>query len=195
MVIRAGRHLADDRPDDLARWYIPWARLLGAYRQDLDLSQASPARSSSTPLADGESEKIEQQLRVLQGRLEGTLPGSLDARIDGQAETDLPPLDSRPAATYVAVPGPELAGPSLRLNAHADPHVARVAAGWGLFILGALGGWSMGRRSWQSFVAQWWPVGGVTLGLFWWLCLVPSLAGWLIVAISLYGALRRGHAV
>jgi hypothetical protein len=165
--------------------------VLDALRRDLDRAESPPGRPRGDNRADEPIQKIQQHLRALQGRLEGRLPGSLDDRVH-LARGMEHRLDTVPTrAWYFAVPGSY--GPSMRLRVHADPYLTRVATGWGLLLLGVLGGWSMQRRTWQHFAARWWPAAGVSLGLFWWLFLVPSLAGWLIIAVSLYEALRRAR--
>ncbi len=47
-------------------------------------------------------------------------------------------------------------------------------------------------RGWiQPLVAQWPHLGGVLLGLVWWLFLWPAFLGWLIVAVSLLAVFRK----
>jgi hypothetical protein len=190
MVTETLERWGDDVGDELANWYVPWARVLDACRGDLDRLRAPAERAAEPPAPDG-WDRTEQARKDFEAKLQTASPALGQTRAEEPPSAEVPWLASDLPATYLLAESPEKLGPTVPSDAALHRFQGRLAAAGGLLLLTGLIGWVARPPAGRLWAARWWPVVGVGLGLFWWLCLHPSILGWLMVALSLGGAWRQ----
>jgi hypothetical protein len=194
-VLGALTQTGQDAPGDLAPWYVPWAGTLAAYRRQLDQSLLELPRATVRQRGQQEQwDQIDQQLQTLEAELDGreTEHQQLFGRVLASDPLSIWDSLSAPSArTSYRLAGPPALSPTVRVVLARSPGgLYRLAAGISMLVLALLVGLAPRQATWSVSVLRVWPIIGIAFGLFWWLCLAPSLLGWLIVALSLYAAVR-----
>ena len=160
------------RTDDLQVWRSSWLRRLQSARDQVhELNDASGARdpsSTDTPPVVAASAPFAPDLALNWNQTISADQEPLRFIFDGGAPT-------------LTLLHEDLFRKALRQGASAL--IALLACG-GLYLI--LSRW----HGWRDWLARWPQVTGVVIGIVWWLWLVPSFVGWLVVLLSLLSLLR-----
>jgi len=193
MLESVGDQLSNESSDQAARVYSTWARRLSAERSVIDRERVRLGPSSSDAAIDAVIRTVEG----IQARPARNL----------EAHTNLEPpagteLSDDSAVIWNSVVGQDrqwsdfsVAGPGAVLTIGPERSAADTLAGRILLALassGLIAGlfWLGRRAEFHHAVSRWPWLPGVLAGLAWWLWLSPSLAGWAIVAASVFHAYR-----
>jgi hypothetical protein len=185
--------LDDRRQQEIDHWYGGWGRRL--------LDAADRVRRAGWIAADAEAydpgavTELNRQQRRIAERLQttqlwdawsGTPPRPAQAPDAWRVATE--PFM---ATTYAANKGKTESLELAAIDRASSAFWSRSAVTLVIVLLAGLAYGAFSRGWIQPLVAQWPHLGGVLLGLVWWLFLWPAFLGWLIVGISVLGVFRK----
>jgi hypothetical protein len=181
----------DSPATEIHAWYAPWAIRLACSTARLE--QFRRQQTAPAPAPDWVTTLCQQQ-QLIAERL-----GVSTTLVDYQTHTAEYPQPSDKlrfgqradaVAQRYAFLGAE---PSVAIVQTSDDWSSWWYQVAGALLTALIGGvvWWHGRGGhWLSLLCQWPHLVGVAVGLAWWLFAAPSLVGWLIIAVSLWGAVR-----
>ena len=193
MLESAGDQLSNESSGRAARVYSTWARRLSAERAVIDRERVRLGPSSSDAAIDA-------AIRTVDG-IQARLARNLEAQRNLEPP-DRTEISDDAAAIWNSVIGQDrqwsdisVAGPGAILTIGPERSAADSLAGRILLALacsGLIAGlfWLGQRAEFHHAVARWPWLPGVFAGLAWWLWLSPSIAGWAIMAASVFHAYR-----
>ena len=194
MVDLASSVIAETSPDEIENWYYPWALRLATLRGRINRWNVSAKASGHADAA--RLAAIDRDQALTAGNL-GVQEAHQRAWSTSRTAVDSGDLwmlvgASDQASIHASIDGDRL---TFRPGYGAGPSIGFVMRG--VLALVILGGTLFVYRSGAPVAtvaietAQRWPHAiGVVFGLAWGMWLSPSLAGWIIVAAFLWGAIR-----
>jgi hypothetical protein len=195
LIEAASETLLDSPASEVRAWYTPWAVRLAcsgariaqdrrvAHRADHDVE------SEAIDAIDRQHEALAQRLKTVPSLEEvrrevARFPQPSDlwgfARPASMTTTRYTFIGTAPVLVFGVVPADASRSSAWLKWLAAAAVVGLSGAFWLLLSRGALHTW---LRQWPWML-------GVLIGLAWWLWATPSLAGWIVVAVSLWGAVR-----
>jgi YD repeat-containing protein len=182
----------DSPATEIQAWYTPWVMRLASSTARLEQFRRQQQKSS---WAQPDWVKtLNEQQQLIAERL-----GVSSALIDYQTRTSEYPQPSDKLrfgqradgiAQRYAFLGEE---PSVSIVQTSGDWSARWNRLFGALVVVLIGGvlwWGTRGSWWLNMLCQWPHAVGVVVGLAWWLFATPSLLGWVIIAVSLWGAVR-----
>ncbi|MBW3595986.1 MAG: hypothetical protein KY475_01780 [Planctomycetes bacterium] len=177
---------AEQSPEELARWYLPWSRRWFAVRRGAATGAAGGPSESLLPALDEEQKLLAQRYgavalheRAEQEAARGAVPPSVEAVAGPSARAAVQGADE--ALTLLATSAED-----------AKLKVMWVIASLWLAASGLLV-WLLRRHDAGEALARWFAPACVLAGVAWWLWLTPALAGVFIAGIGAWSSLRPGR--
>jgi hypothetical protein len=197
LVASAAETVLDSPARDIQAWYTPWAVRLAcdgariAYTQWLAQRDNSGVNASEIEPIYREQEAIAQRLKASPTVMDFVRQTSRNPQ-----SSDIWNFSGHAAAesAYYDFSGHV---PSLPLTWRADTRRSWWSGFWAAILIAALGA-GVHVLATRGVLCEWlqrWPYAvGVLAGIAWWLLAWPSLLGWVIVAVSLWGVVRLPFA-
>ncbi len=192
LVESAVETVMDSRAAEIVAWYTPWAIRLA--RVDARLARDRQLADTPLPISPAEVEEIFRQQEIIGQRL--NVPSTVDD-FRRQTVRYTQPSDmrrfvqrQRQHSQFYVFTG------AVQTVVIANAAQRRQDGWWqalGAALAALLGGltWLASRNARMvGWLCQWPFALGVLAGLAWWLFASPSLLGWVIIAASLWGAVR-----
>jgi hypothetical protein len=186
-LIELSRTIARDQiPEDRRRWYVPWAQRTVATTRNISAYHDKSLESELSEIANTQLEAA-QDLQTA-----GSLNEELKATV---VRTDLVGAEHASGVSFAnasrifAQGQLREVGLDLRSSNQQPVWQRFVAIAFFPFFCVAL--YLVCKRGpFLEWIIQWFFVFGLLIGIFWWLCLTPSIVGWLFVVVSVLGAIR-----
>lgn len=191
LVQSAVETVLDSPASEVRAWYAPWAIRLAC--TNARLARARQLSDTAAITSDAVQQLIRQQELVSQ-RL-NVAPSFEDYQ---RRTVEYPQLNDlirflgseNSVTERFAFIGPVSQVSVTRERATLTDWWRAVAGGAIVLLAGVLMWLGIGQTALANWLCQWPYAVGVLIGLLWWLYAVPSLLGWGVIAISLWGALR-----